>query len=218
MAKKGARKTPSGTGTSAKPPDQPSPQDQKELRDAVVDQAEPRAENLRKRPDEVRLDMMRSIITEPLLSQVQQKAKAGEMSAKFDVILAINEFFVSGPQRAVEFIEMRAKEWDVKYAKVSHYVFARLSVERILILADEARELFDKNGKGGSVIYRIWEDTEIDVTLNKSLPTIKADGAQRSFQAYGQARCCSPQAPCRTGECAGAESASFASSDDRCRV
>ena len=183
--KKGVRKTPSDTGTSAKPPDQPTPQDAQEHREDVVKQVEKRDENVRKRPEEMRLDMMRSIITEPLLSQVQQKAEAGEMSAKFDVILAINEFFVSGPQRAIEFIEMRAKEWDVKYAKVSHYVFARLSVERILILADEARELFDKNGKGGSVIYRIWEDTEIDITLNKSLATVKADAAQRAFQAYG---------------------------------
>ena len=183
--KKGGRKTPPDPGTSAKPPDMPTPQDQEEHRDAVVKKAEEHEENRRKRPEEMRLDMMRSIITEPLLSKVQKKKEAGDESAKFDVILAINEFFVSGPQRAVEFIEMRAKEWDVKYAKVSHYVFARLSVERILILADEARELFDKNGKGGSVIYRIWEDTEIDITLNKSLATVKADAAQRAFQAYG---------------------------------
>jgi serine protease AprX len=184
--KKGGRRTQPETGTSAKPPDVPTPQDKAEHREAVVKAAEQREEERRKRPEEVRFDMMRSIITEPLLSKVQKKAEAGETSAKFDVILAINEFFVSGPERAVEFIAMRAKEWDVKYAKVSHYVFARLSVERILILANEARELFDKNGRGGSVIYRIWEDTEIDITLNKSLTTVKADAAQRAFQAYGK--------------------------------
>jgi len=186
MAKKKAeRKRPPRRKVSGKPPDVPAADVQQEHRDTVVAQAEQRDENRRKRPEEVRLDMMRSIITEPLLSQVQKKAEAGEMSAKFDVILAINEFFVSGPQRAIEFIEMRAKEWGVKYAKVSHYCFARLTVEQILFLAVEARRLFDEGGKGGSVLYRIWEDTEINITLDKSLATVKADAAQRAFQAYG---------------------------------
>ena len=184
--KKGERPArPRRRKVSAKPPDQPTQIDQQEHREVVIDQTEQRDENRRKRPEEVRLDMMRSIITEPLLSLVQEKAKAGEMAAVFDVILAVNEFFSGGPQRAVEYIRERSEKWGVKYSTVSHYVFARLTVEQILFLADEARGLFDQYGKAGSVIYRIWEDTEIDVTLNKSLPTIKADAAQRSFQAYG---------------------------------
>ena len=184
--KKGGRKTPAGRKASAQPPDQPTPQEQQEHRETVVGQTEQRDENRRKRPEEVRLDMMRSIITEPLLSLVQEKAKAGDMAAKFDVILAVNEFFSGGPQRAVEYIRERSEQWGVKYSTVSHYVFARLTVEQVLFLADEARGLFDEYGKAGSVIYRIWEDTEIDVTVNKSLATVKADAAQRSFQAYGQ--------------------------------
>ena len=179
--KKGARPARPGRKVPAKPPDQPTPADQQEHRQAVVEQVQLRDANLRKRPEEMRLDMMRSIITEPLLSLVQEKAKAGEMTARFDVILAINEFFSGGPQRAVEHIKMRSDQWGVKYATVSHYVFACLTVEQILFLADEARALFEEYGKAGSVIYRIWEDTEIDVTVNKSLATVKASSGLYSI-------------------------------------
>ena len=169
-----------------KTPDVPTPAEQAEHRETVLEQVETRDKNVRKRPEEMRLDMMRSIITEPLLSQVQEKAKNDQMSATFDVIIAINEFFEGGVPRALEQIRRRAEEWGVRYATVSHYCFACLTVAQILKLAEEARQLFDTHGRGGSVIYRIWEDTEIDVTLNKSLATVKADAAQRSFQAYGE--------------------------------
>jgi subtilisin family serine protease len=35
------------------------------------------------------------------------------------------------------------------------------------------------------VVYRIWEDQAIGTTLTKSLTTVKADAAQRSFHALG---------------------------------
>ncbi len=176
MAKKRSRKP---------PPDIPAPADQQEHREAVVKDAEAREDNLRKRPEEMRLDMMRSVITEPLLSQVQKKAQDGELSATFDVILALNEYFNGGMPNALEYVRKRADEWGVKYSTVSHYLFACLTVAQILKLADEARQLTEQYGRSGSVIHRIWEDTQIDVTLNKSLATVKADAAQRSFQAYG---------------------------------
>ncbi|AMY09206.1 Major intracellular serine protease precursor [Luteitalea pratensis] len=167
-------------------PDQPPPEDQKEHREAVIEKAESRDLNQRKRPEEMRMDMMRSIITEPLLSQIQQAQERKETGATFDVIIAINEFFEGGVPNALQEIRTRAEKWGVTYATVSNYCFATLTADQVLKLADEARALFAKYGRSGSVIYRIWEDTDIDVTLTKSLATIKADAAQRSFRAFGR--------------------------------
>ena len=36
-----------------------------------------------------------------------------------------------------------------------------------------------------SVIYRIWEDSDVHVSLTRSLTTVKADAAQRAFRARG---------------------------------
>jgi serine protease AprX len=45
--------------------------------------------------------------------------------------------------------------------------------------------VIEKEGQRGTVIYRIWEDNEISVSLTHSLATVKADAAQRAFQATG---------------------------------
>ena len=187
MAKKQRKPKQGKVGAHAgNAPDQPTPEDQKEHREAVIDAAEGRDVNLRKRPEEMRMDMMRSIITEPLLSRVQKAAREGPEDATFDVIIAINEFFEGGVPNALQEVRNRAEAWGVKYTTVSNYCFGTLTTKQILALADEARALFAKWGRSGSVIYRIWEDTDIDVTLTKSVTTIKADAAQRSFQAYGR--------------------------------
>src|SRR3954468_20499094 len=130
--------------------------------------------------DELRLNMMRSIVTEPLLSKVQ-KNKRG----KFDVIIALNELYEGGIENALKLVQQRAEEWKVKYATVSHYCFACLTGRQILDLARETREVIDKDGQRGTVVYRIWEDNEISVSLTHSLTTVKADAAQRAFQATG---------------------------------
>jgi hypothetical protein len=44
------------------------------------------------------------------------------------------------------------------------------------------------NGTGqrsSSAVYRIWEDSDVSVTLTRSLVTVKADAAQRAFTAQG---------------------------------
>jgi serine protease AprX len=168
-----------------RPPDQPSPAEQAEHREAVTAQVEARARTTAGRPEEVRLDMMRSVITEPLLSQVQQRAVAGRLLDTFDVIIALNELFFGGIDAALEHVVARAEEWHVRYATVSHYCFACLTVEQILALSDEARQLVREHGPRGSVVYRIWEDTDIDVALTQSSATVKADAAQRAFHADG---------------------------------
>jgi hypothetical protein len=44
-----------------------------------------------------------------------------------------------------------------------------------------------KDGRTANTIYRIWEDTDIQTSMVKSLTTIKADAAQRSFRGSGRA-------------------------------
>ncbi len=135
--------------------------------------------------DTVRLDMMRSIVTEPLLSKVQTAKLNGLVDARFDVIIVLNEIYSEGIDGALQRVKERADEWKVRYTSSSHYLFACLTVEQIFQLADEARQLIRDHGPKGTVIYRIWEDTEIAVTLTRSVITIKGDAALRSFAARG---------------------------------
>ncbi len=141
----------------------------------------PRGDNELDRRDKMHMDMMRSVVTEPLLSKVQANPQG-----RFDVIIALNELFEGGIEKALQFVEERAKEWGVRYRTVSHYCFACLSGEQILALADEVRKLIQEHDRRGTVVYRIWEDTEIAVTLTRSLTTVKADAAHRAFWAHGE--------------------------------
>jgi serine protease AprX len=125
-------------------------------------------------------DMMRSVLTEPLLSKVLD-----DKTASFDVIISLNELFDGGIQAALAQVQARATEWNVPWTSTSHYVFGRLPGTKILELAAEARALMAK-GKSSSVVYRIWEDSDVEPTLTRTLTTIKADAAQRAFQALGQ--------------------------------
>jgi subtilisin family serine protease len=43
-----------------------------------------------------------------------------------------------------------------------------------------------KNRRDEAVVYRIWEDADISVSLTRSLTTVKADAAQRAFHAVGE--------------------------------
>lgn len=126
--------------------------------------------------ERLRLNMMRSIVTEPLLSTVQERP--GE---SFDVIIELNELFEGGLDLARE----RAEKWKVPLTFTASYCFSRLTGHQILALAQEARELM-ASGKGKSPLYRIWEDSDVCTTLTSSLTTVKADAAQRAFDALGR--------------------------------
>jgi subtilisin family serine protease len=146
------------------------------------------ADDQLKKTGDVRLDMMRSIVTEPLLSKIIKAVREEhDMERPFEVIISLNETFTGGIEAAMLWVKERAAEWKVtNYATVSHYVFACLTAQQILELAEEARTLIRKQGQTGTVVYRIWEDTEISTTLTRSLTTVKADAAQRAFQAQGE--------------------------------
>jgi serine protease AprX len=175
--RKGPRKT---RGKDPSPPDVLPKEQAEQRREAVVQAAAELREDSRTQRDKLRMTMMRSVVTEPLLSQVQKNR-----TGKFEVIIALNELFEGGIAEANELVEARAKEWDVDYRMVSHYCFACLTGEQILALAAETHEVIEKKGRRASVVYRIWEDNDVSVTLTRSLTTIKADAAQRSFRALG---------------------------------
>ena len=182
-------KTPGEPPESAGTPQPPAPpppsvapeQPPEQHRDSVVQADELRQQDQKSRHDELRMNMMRSVVTEPLLSKVQAAAPED----KFEVIIALNELSQGGIGAALEYVKKQADEWGVRYASVSQYVFACLTKEQILALADKARALTRDYGPKASAVYRIWEDSDVNVSLTRSLVTVKADAAQRAFQARG---------------------------------
>lgn len=130
---------------------------------------------------ELRRNMLRSIITEPLLSKIQ-----ADPTGSFDVIISLNELYRGGISAAIDMVRHRADEWDVAFTNVSGYVFGRITADQIQQLAVESQELNSQNRRTEAVVYRIWEDSDIAVTLTRSLTTIKADAAQRAFHALGE--------------------------------
>jgi subtilisin family serine protease len=163
------------------PPGSVPPKVQEEHRETVIQGAEQRTREQQTRQDEIRMNMMRSVVTEPLLSKIQ----AASPQEKFEVIVSLNELFKGGIAAALEAVKKRAEDWKVQYATSSHYVFACLTKEQILLLAEEVRLLTKEHGPQASVIHRIWEDNDISISLTRSLVTVKADAAQRAFQARG---------------------------------
>jgi len=125
---------------------------------------------------------MRSVVTEPLLSKVLQ----AKPEQKFDVIISLNELYSGGLEASLGLVKARAEEWGVKFATVSHYCFVCLTKAQILQLSDETRTLAANHGPTAPIVYRIWEDTAVTVSLTNSVTTIKADAAQRAFQALGE--------------------------------
>lgn len=131
-------------------------------------------------PRELRQNMMRSIVTEPLLTDMRENP-----DGHFDVIISLNEYYKDGMAGALAQVEKIAREWGVPYSSVSNYVFACLSAAQIEILAKATQEA-NAEDRGKAVVYRIWEDSDVGVTLTRSVTTIKADAAQRSFHALGE--------------------------------
>lgn len=165
-----------------------NPENQQSRNRSIVQNARERRASQENRRADVRVDMMRSVVTEPLLSRVQLAHKEGRDSDEFDVIVSLNETFVGGIAEAERLVKERADLWKIPSSRIrtiSHYVFVCLTAGQILELAREVREVIQQGGLNASVIYRIWEDSEITVQLTRSVTTVKADAALRSFQASG---------------------------------
>src|SRR3954451_13137026 len=92
-------------------PPNPPEQAKEDHRDAMVQSDQVRLEDQLKRHQDMRMDMMRSVVTEPLLSKIQ----AAQPGSRFDIIIALNELFEGGIGAALDFVKRRAEEWKVKY-------------------------------------------------------------------------------------------------------
>jgi len=171
--RKSTKKSPRDAGGAAASTDPAPPEPQPTAALPTIAQLEAR--------EELRRNMLRSIITEPLLSKIH-----ADSTGSFDVIISLNELYRGGISAAIDMVKQRAAEWDVAFTAVSGYVFGRISADRIRQLAVESQELNSRNCRTEAVVYRIWEDSDIAVTLNRSLTTIKADAAQRAFHALGE--------------------------------
>jgi serine protease AprX len=181
----GGKKRKKNTGKAGEPEAVPPANTSEERREEVVEQAEELKRTQLSRPAEIRLGMMRSVITEPLLSQVLDAMAANNSKKRFDVIIALNELYKGGVPAALKAVEQQAIKWGVPYTTVSHYCAACLTAEQIVQIAEATRKQIDEGGRNAAVVYRIWEDNDISVTLTRSLMTVKADAAQRAFHADG---------------------------------
>jgi len=131
--------------------------------------------------------MMRSIVMEPLASLIAAIATPGEPSDRlFDVIVWLNESFHDGVGAAGEKVFEKTNPFDPASAISAQYCFARLAAAQILELAAETRAQIREGGRNAAPIYQIWSDNEFHTTLTRSLITVKADAAQRAFQALGE--------------------------------
>jgi serine protease AprX len=185
-----ARKKPApkkaGRLASEPPPDELTPPQEKSRRAAVTEQAELSRQDERLRREDLRFNMLRSVLTEPLLSKVQD-----DPGNCYDVIISLNELFKHGVSKGLASVEERATAWKIQYATVSNYVFACLSGEQLLQLASDTHDQIEQaiaqgeDARAAPVIYRIWDDNDVHISLTRSLTTVKADAAQRAFRALG---------------------------------
>jgi serine protease AprX len=134
-------------------------------------------------PDHIRLNMMRSIIMEPLASQIASPEVSDQ---KIDVIVWLNESFEGGLHAATENVRAQIAALDPAVVTSSQYCFARLTAAQILSLAAETRALIRESGRKAAPVFQIWSDNDVFTTLTRSLVTVKADAAQRTFQAVGE--------------------------------
>ena len=155
--------------------------------------------------------MFRGLITEPLLSEIRDNRRR-----KFHIIIALNDTWPDGIDDARRRVRDQVAALNEGHApgNSGNYVFAQLTGSQILNLADdygkwarkewaEKKEQDQEAGAGRTEaarpdkwspprkgpIYRIWKDEEVRACLTESTVTVKADAAQRAFNAVGEGIC-----------------------------
>jgi serine protease AprX len=174
--------------STPRPKEDLSSQEKADLREDMAEGSRKVEQDEGRRREELQFNMLRSVVTEPLLSQVQTKP-----DGRYEVIIALNEFYRGGMAAANGIVADLAKQWGVRYTTLSHYVFACLSGKQILELARLTQDQIQEGSSAkppidsrvAATIYRVWEDNDIHLSLTRSLTTIKADAAQRAFRASG---------------------------------
>jgi len=134
--------------------------------------------------EELRHDLMRGLITEPLLG----KLKAAPSDA-YDIIISLNEQYPEGIDAARKLVEEAINGLTPRpklRRGTQNYVFATMIGSQILELASVYRDWIRATGRWSNPVYRVWEDSEIRACVNKSISTIKADACHRAFCSKGE--------------------------------
>ena len=151
----------------------------------------------------------RTIIAIPLLKILEKEKKEGTLSAgpqavTHPVIIDLNLLYPNNGRkgarkRVEEFLIDKAIEQTngdpsreginvAKSALSEQYLFCRLSGETIrrLVILDNDPSLPGASNPHRTAVYHIWPDFRIKGLINKSISTVKADAAHRSFSALGE--------------------------------
>ena len=172
---------------SAPPPDQLTPPQEEVRRATVTQAAELRRQDERLRRDDLRFNMLRSVITEPLLSKVQE-----HQADCYDVIISLNEFYKGGIAEALADCQdargavERSLEQRLELRVCLRHRRAAADAGPRDAATDRGSRQRGEDPRTAPVIYRIWEDNDVHISLTRSLTTVKADAAQRAFQARGE--------------------------------
>ena len=153
------------------------------------------------RRDEIRRDLLRTVITEPLLSEIREDAKRKrKRPTEFDVIIVLNEFYAGGRDEARSAVyKLLGSQVPEAAKRETHgYVFATVSGKKVLDLvqrdSDPAIQAERKKANGEKTgdyraIYRVWKDHDVEACIDRSISTVKADAAHRCFNAFGDGIC-----------------------------
>lgn len=138
--------------------------------------------------EDLRRDLMRGLITEPLLSAIHKSP-----NETFDIIIALNETYPEGQEAArqlcLDGLRALSPPATIKPGGVN-YIFAALKGKQIRELAERYREWSGgQEARRRNPVYRVWADQDIHPCVNRSAATIKADAAQRAFNAAGEGIC-----------------------------
>jgi subtilisin family serine protease len=132
--------------------------------------------------EQLHRDMMHAVLTEPLLSDVRERP-----DETFAIIISLNDRYEGGLPQAkrdvMAMIEPRTTNFNLAHP---NYVFAKLTGRQIQELSEIYRSYVKGKTRWHSPVYRVWKDQTLRACLTKSVATVKADAAQRSFHADGQ--------------------------------
>ncbi|MES1262516.1 MAG: hypothetical protein ABUS49_12345, partial [Acidobacteriota bacterium] len=161
--------------------------------------------------DEIRRDLVRTAIKQPLLTMIRDP----EQTAPISVILEANDDYFAGKEKAQEevrrLVKASASEELVSIGSQQNpYSKASLTARQILDIVDEddanasamhQKAMVDKSlaaspGQPAAslptqigrylAIRRVWYNHKISPLIDKSVSTVKADAAHRAFLAEGR--------------------------------
>jgi serine protease AprX len=132
-------------------------------------------------------DLVGRVIAEPLASEIK-----ADPDDRYDCIIVLSETHpegLPGARRSVaQLIDLLAARpgppIDVRVDPVaSHpYVFATMTGAQVRALVD-----LDRNPSTGAIaIHQIWEDSQVQALITKSIATVKADAAHIAYGAAGK--------------------------------